>query len=300
MLPHWFENISGAFINTGFAALHGSELRVLLQPNKIELHLLKTDVLAGFKTKSIKRQVIEAEDEAPVGKISTKLLTKLGDALQTSIWQKAAPVAVFSNAFVHYAVLGWNAEISGKQERNAYLQHSFLQHFGEASKRWLLCEHLAGYGQMSIASGIDQALFNQVEVVFDKANMPLKAAHPLLMLAMNRAIAYLKINKSGQSFWLACFESERLTMALIVQGEWKLVRNVPLESDADLQLRTLIQRETILQSLLENTGAALSVLLYSDGEIRSVELSSLKPMQAEPVTNAVQPASGLVQPKWAV
>ena len=283
MLPHWPETL----INIGFCTLYGKEFRVLLQPNKIELRLLKIDFLHGFKAKVIEQQTMEVEDE-------TQIPSQLSSALQNPIWRRYSPVLVLSNAFVRYAVLTWNDEIKTKQERSVYLQHSFLQHFGEVSKHWLLCEHLAGYGQASIASGIDQVLFKQLEAIFAAADMPLKAAHPLLMLAMNQALVYFKKSKLQQSFWLACFESERLALVLIVQGEWKLVHNVSLEPDANLQLHTLIQRETVL----ENADESLPVLLFADGEIRQVDSRSLPSMQAVSQTESMQPTSCFVQRKW--
>ncbi len=271
MLPHLlkksFKSMPVSRMDIGLQGMLGNELRVFLQPNKIELNLLKTGVLGdfrldsfrldGLKAKVIKQEIIEVENE-------TQLLAQLSSALQNPIWHKAKPVAVFSSAFTHFAVLPWNVEIKSKQERSAYLQHRFLQHFGDASKDWLLCEHVAGYGKAAIASGIDANFFKQVEAVFAAANMPLKAAHPLLMLAMNQALFYLNQNKLTQSFWLACEENQRLTLALIINSEWKLVRNVPLEANIHGQLRTLIQREMVL----ENMDKSLFLLNYKDGEIQ--------------------------------
>jgi hypothetical protein len=263
VLPHLlknsFKSMSASRMNIDLQGMFGNELQVFLQPNKIELNLLRADGfrLDGFKAKTIHKKIIEVENE-------TQLFAQLSSALQNPIWRKAKPVAVFSSAFTHFSVLPWNVEIKSKQERSAYLQHRFLQHFGDASKDWRLCEHVDGYGKAAIASGIDANFFEQVEAVFAAANMPLKAAHPLLMLAMNQAIFYLKKNKLAQIFWLACEENQRLTLVLIIDGEWKLVRNVPLETNIHGQLRTLIQREMVLENMEQN----LFLLSYKDGEIQ--------------------------------
>lgn len=261
MLPHWSETL----MNIGLGTLYGSELRVLLQPNSIELILLKTDFLDGFKSKHgfkskiVKQEIIDVKDETTDVGLLTKLLTKLSDTLQNPIWHKAAPVLVFSNTFMRYAVLPWNAEIKSKQERSAYLQHSFLQHFGVASKNWLLCEHIAGYGKTSIASGVDKDLLKQLEAVFEATNMTLKASYPMLMVSANLALAHIKQYKLPQSFWLADVENNRLTIALIQDGNWKLVRNLQAEQDVGKQIAVAIQRESVV---METSDDTLPVLLH--------------------------------------
>lgn len=267
MSLHWPRNR----INIGLGTFFGNELRVTFSPGSIELHLLKTDYLDGFKLKPAKHQIIVSDEESG-GHISAQHLAQLTELLHDAEWRQAAAVAVFSNAFVRYVVLPWNAEISGKQERDSYLQHVFFQNFGELSKDWLLCEHVASYGSASIASSIHQELFKQVEAAFEAADLPLKAAHPLIMLAINQAIAYVRRNQLSHDFWLVCMENKRLTLALIQRGEWRLVRNVALEADNNEQLHIMLRRE----SLLAQIEGALPVLVYANHEIGLHEVAYRK------------------------
>ena len=258
MLLHWPETL----MNKGLSTLFGSELRVTFCSNTIKLELLKINFVDGLGQKPIIQQTISL-DEEPSYTIAPKLLDKLAHMLRDPTWHHAAPVAVFSSALVRYAVLAWNAEITSKQERSVYLQHAFMNNFGDASKDWLMCEHIAGYGKASLASGIDQTLLKQVEAVFEAAGRPLKAAHPLLMLASNQAIGYIKQNKLAHSFWLVCEENQRLVLALIKNGDWQLVRNVAMEVDKEAQLQSLMQREILLSEIESD----LPILVYVDDKI---------------------------------
>lgn len=284
MSLHWPETIA----NIGSNTLYGSELRVLVQPSTIEICLLKRDFLHGFKARIIKQQLIQS-DESSTETIAPKLLRKLAQSLTYPAWQSVAPVVVLSNAFVHYAVLPWNAEITNKTERAAYLQHTFVNQFGDTSKHWHLSAYAAGYSKASIASGVNQALLAQLEATFYAAEMPLKVVNPLLMQATNQALAHLRKHKLPQSFWLACVENQHLVLALLMDGDWKSVRNMAAEVDLSAQIKTQIQREAVLDA----NYAQLPVLQYGVADIAVPHLIRLP--------NMLQPDdfAHTSQPQWA-
>jgi hypothetical protein len=264
---------------------------VLIQPESIILTLYKNDIWNDFQSKKIVTQKAITTGQAITDELlSSSALAKLLDELNSKKWQHATTVVIFSNAYVRYLVLSWNDNIKTKAERKAYLQHSFLRHFGEKSKSWYLNTDMASYGKAALASGLNQQILDQVMAVFEQINIPLKASHPLLMLAINQALTFLRKTKQQQNFWLACIENKRVTLALVNQGEWRLVRNLPIETAATAQLTKMIQRE----SVIECVGRTLPILIYLDGEIQKIDISKLTQVNLS-TENA---NSDLIQSKW--
>ncbi len=284
MSLHWSETV----MNISFGTLYGSELRVLVEPGAIDVTLLKRDFVHGFKAHVANRLLIKT-DAPNTETIAPNLLCKLAESLQNPAWHCAAPMVVLSNAFVHYAMLPWNSEITNKAERAAYLQHVFANQYGELTDHWHLNAHTAGFGMANIASGVNKSLLEQLEATFSATALPLKGVHPLLMQATNQALAHLKTHKLPQSFWLACIENRRLVLALLVNGDWKSVRNMAAETDPSAQIHTLIQREAVLAP----DYLQLPVLLHGAADIALPNLIRL--------SNQMQPDdfAHSIQPKWA-
>lgn len=269
MSHHWHNHI----MRIGLGKLIRRELQVLVQPGVIEMTLLNRSLLHRLKPRIIKQHLIQS-DEVSAVTLAPELLRKLAQSLTSPVWQDAIPTIVLSNAFAHYAVLPWNAQISNKTEHSAYLQHTYMSQFGDASKSWHLSVHEAGFGKASIASGVHKSLLEQLESVFNAAEMPMKAVNPLLMQSTNLALAYLKASKRPQSFWLACVESQRLVLALLVDGDWKSVRNMAAESDLNTQIKTQIQRESVLDA----SYSQLPILQYGTADIMLPHLMHLPNM----------------------
>ncbi|MEI2637141.1 MAG: hypothetical protein V9E92_09945 [Methylotenera sp.] len=302
---HGFENKQGLensadkLLHTGFSTLYGTELRVLLQPNEIVLNLLKRDFMDGFRAKVVHSQTVTLADVPKSNDqqaIAPQLLNKLIEALQKPVWKGAAPVVVLSNYFMRYLVLDWNEDIKSKQERSAYLKHSFLQHFGETSKDWHLREYLATYGKSAIASGVSQTLLRELEAAFYAANLKAKAIHPMLMLVANHALHYLKNHKLAANFWLACVENNRLTLALIDEGSWKFVCNLAAEHEVGKQIGTLIQRE----SIFDQTFPTFPIMTIGCGDVLINDSHIIKlEDENQGIENQAREFAYTIQPKWA-
>lgn len=310
MLPHLFKNSMELELNTqlrtGFSTLFGGALHVLLLPDVVELSLLKRDFMGGFKVKVVHRQTIALVDVPKRNDqqaIAPQLLNKLITELQKPIYKGVKPVVVLSNYFARYLVLDWNEDIKSKLERGTYLKHSFLQHFGDTSKDWHLNNYLPAYGKPAIASGVSRALLQSVETVFEAVNLKVTAIHPMLMLAANQALQHFKKHKLEQSFWLACIESNRLTLALLEEGDWKLVHNFAAELDVGNQINTLIQRE----SVMDNTFSTLPIITINSGDVLINDNRVIKFEDEELVHENTtlhhdlnnQKIADSIQPKWA-
>lgn len=315
MLPHLSKNSIKLDLNpqlgTGLSTLFGGALfrltlHVLLLPDLIELSLLKREFKGGFRLKVVHRKTLSLDDVPSINTqqaIAPQFLNKLIAELQQPIYQNVKPVVVLSNYFARYLVLDWNEDIKSKQERSAYLKHSFLQHFGDASKDWHLSDSLPAYGKPAIASGVPRALLQSVEAVFETMNLKLAAIHPMLMLAANQALQHLKKHKLEESCWLACVDNCRLTLALIEEGNWKLVNNVSAELDVGNQINTLILRESVMDntfSTLPIISIGSDVLISDNRVIKFEELNHENPdKKTQHLDRHNQKAENSIQPKLA-
>lgn len=258
MLLHWF--------NTLFK----DELRVFIQPRRIELLRLKRSLRNGLKQQLVHQQVIDVakntdtaaaqKEQADQAEQWPELIATLKHALKSEKWRGARPEVVLSNHFVRYAVIPWNIELSNDIERRAYLSHYFSLTFGEAIKNWDLRTEDSGFGKSTIASAVSNELVLALHDAFQQTNMRLTAIYPHLPLAVNQSLKQLKKRNLGQldSFWFVAIQNDRVCVALIEYGSWRMVKNVLMESDVSMQVTALIQREIVNC----NVSTKPPVLLY--------------------------------------
>lgn len=242
MLLHWF--------NTLFK----DELRVFIQPSRIELLRLKRSLKSGLKQQLVHQQVIDVAkntDAAAARKDQAEqwsdLIATLRNTLKNEKWHGARPKVVLSNHFVRYAVIPWNIELSNGIERQAYLSHCFSLAFGEAIKNWDLRTKDSSFGKSTIASAVPNELLLTLHDAFQQVNMRLAAIYPHLPLAVNQSLKQLKKRNLGQldSFWFVAIQNDRVCVALIEDGSWRLIKNMLMENDVSLQVTALIQREIV-------------------------------------------------------
>lgn len=141
---------------------------------------------------------------------------------------------ILSNHFVRYAVLPWAKGISTDQEWQAYAAHAFRAVHGNCASQWSIL--VSGCGRTSrVASAVDVALVDTLRSI-----PGVRSIQPYLMAAFNRARR--AIGKS--TAWFVVHEPRRLTLALLSEGEWRLVRNRQAQADWPASLPTLLDRET--------------------------------------------------------
>jgi len=239
VLLHWF--------NTLFK----DELRVFIQPSRIELLRLKRSLKSGLKQQLVHQQVIDVAKNTDAAAAQAEqwsgLIAALKNALKSENWRGARPEVVLSNHFVRYAVIPWNTGLSGSSERQAYLTHCFYLIFGDAMKNRDLRMADSGFGKSTIASAVSNDLVRALHDAFQQANMRLAAIYPHLPLAMNQSLKLHKKRSLSQlnSFWFVVVQNDRLCLALIENRSWRVVKNVLVGNDVSRQITALIQREMI-------------------------------------------------------
>ena len=250
MLLHWFKS------------LFKDELWVFVYPQCMVLLRITRPVRFGLKQQILHKQVIAlpqpVTDKVNEPQAWGALTQHLKQVLADKKWQNTIPIAIVSNQFARYTVIPWNAELAVEAERKAYMQHCFSLAYGEAAKTWDLCMSEPSYGHPAIASGIHHGLLQALHDVFNAENMTLSAVYPQLMLAINQTVSEVKKQKKPLSFWLVAIQSERLCLTLLIDGGWRLVKNVAIETDISAQVSALIQREMVNGNMTNE----LPVLVY--------------------------------------
>ncbi len=250
MLLHWFKS------------LFKDELWVFINPQRMVFLRITRSLNNGLKQQIVDKQVIDLPQniadkchESQDWKILTKHLKQ---ALNNTKWQGTMPTVIVSNQFARYAIIPWNTELAVEAERQAYMQHCFNLVYGEPAKAWDLRMSEPDFGKPAIASAIHLSLLTALHDVFAEAGMTLSAVYPQLMLAINQTISEVKKQKKALSFWLIAIQSERVCLTLLIDGGWRLVKNVSIEADVSTQVTALIQREIVNSNISDE----MPVLLY--------------------------------------
>lgn len=250
MLLHWFKSILK------------DELWVFIYPQCTVFLRITRQLRNGFKQQILHKQVMEIPqnitDKGHEPQVWGELTQHLKQFLSDKKWQGTIPVAVVSNQFARYAVIPWNAVLAVETERKAYMQHCFNLVYGETAKTWDLRMSEPSFGHSAIASGINHGLLQALHDIFASSGMTLSAVYPQLMLAINQTISEVKKQRKPLSFWLVAIQSERLCLTLLIEGGWRLVKNVAIETDISAQVLALIQREMVNGNMTNE----LPVLVY--------------------------------------
>lgn len=149
---------------------------------------------------------------------------------------------ILSNHLLRYAVLPWSAALGSDDEWMAYARHVFGATYGAEAAGWRLriCE--GGKGKSRIACAADESLLDSIAAI-----ERVESIQPHLMAAFNARRGEF----DKEPGWFVLHESGRLTLGLIADGEWKLLRNRQAGEDWRDALPDLLHRET------EASGAKL-------------------------------------------
>jgi hypothetical protein len=147
---------------------------------------------------------------------------------------------VLSNRLVRYALVPFDAALSGPDEELALARFHFTRIYGERAKSWDLRLSAAAPGRPRIASGVDEGLVKAIGTCFPVGGRPrLVSVQPYLMAAFNqwrRGIA-------GDSAWLVLLERSRACFALASRGGWQSVQSLRLQDPQEVF--ELLEREAL-------------------------------------------------------
>ena len=154
----------------------------------------------------------------------------------------ARVVAIVSSYRARYLLLPWSTNLSSENDWKAYAQHRFSEIFGPQAGDWDFRVSPSRRGAARLACGIERLLLDALRRKAAESGALLVSVRPALMDAFN---AQRRAFRRAPG-WLVAADQGRLTLALIVQGVWELVRvrNVgPAWRD---ELPAILRREELL------------------------------------------------------
>lgn len=252
-------------------------LRIFMHPQQLVLLRIKrtnTQHILNKKVVPCLAAEMETDDSQPNWMLAASTLARV---LQDEIWQNAKPQVVLSNHFVRYALVPWHEGLTRRDERQAYLRHSFQLAYGDSVKGWDLRMSDNRLQHAALASGIEQGLLLHMQQTFEGLGLKGKEIYPHLMVAINQ----LRQQADCYAYWFVLVEKGKLCIALVQDGHWRSVKTYSSEDEITLQIAALIDRESVICGI--NTSG-WPVLIYWPGNIdNSVQLSKRKVVWIRPV-----------------
>jgi hypothetical protein len=210
-------------------------LYVSLEPESVAV----CRVHGFFKSKLIKKDSIECDPSygAAPWDGTVEALKKHLESLKA---ERLKVTVVLSNRLVRYALVPFDAALSGPDEELALARFHFTRIYGERAKTWNLRLGEGAAGGRRVASGIDEELLGAVRACFPRAALPrLVSVQPYLMAAFNRCRATLDNDGS----WLVLLERGRACFALASREGWHAVQSLRLDAADDVL--ALLEREAV-------------------------------------------------------
>lgn len=256
MLPLWL-------------SVMNNELNVCIRPNSLIVRRFKG--LRGTKLTCVDRHKIVLNKTLSHADIDAAYLARsLQAILKLERWKASRLTVVLSNQFVRYAVIPWNANINSAEESKSYLNHHFLTMYGEAVASWNKCLSPTKYGHTALASAVPNGLIQIIDDVVSTMPITLSSVQPYLMEVANQARAVIKSQNLSSACWLAVIADDRVCLCLIVEGQWFWVKSVQQETDAMAQIDMLIERECLVNSVIDRLlkqSRQLPMLLHSPDKL---------------------------------
>lgn len=150
--------------------------------------------------------------------------------------REGALSVVLSAHLVRYAILPWSAALGSEEEWMAYARHTFASIHGAAAAQWSIRLCPTGRRKPRVACAIDTPLLDAL-----LKNERIVSIQPRLMAEFNARRAQF----GRASAWFVLQEPGRLTISLIAEGEWKLIRTRQAHEDWRAALPDLLARELV-------------------------------------------------------
>ena len=177
-----------------------------------------------------------------------RLTLRVADESLSGLRETLAPLAkkrvrvgvILANRLVRYAVVPFDAAVSGADEELALARFHFTRIHGERAKGWSLRLSPGLHGTARLASAVDPALIDAIRACFPREARPrLVSIQPSLMAAWNRWRGQL----SRDNGWLVLLEPGRACLALAAKEGWRAAQSLPL-ADEDAW-PDLLEREAL-------------------------------------------------------
>lgn len=228
---------------------------------QIRIALSPDQVLWVRLSKGLRRQVTEKvllqcnqETSSPGWRAPLAVLAaKLNEAKP----ERAEVVVILSNHFVRYTLLPWSEKVESEEEEEALARICFEKIYGHLANAWALRISPVPLGSASLASAIDQALLDELNVLFESGGSYLASIQPYLMASFN----YWRRKLKPREYCFVLAENGRLCVAAIRDHKWLGVRTLQSNGSLASELPQIVEREILLLGL----EPSAQIYLYAPG-----------------------------------
>lgn len=191
--------------------LWADRLLISLAPNAVAFVRLRW-------RKLIVKKFLESEN--PVGTLRSTIASFGKERMRATV--------VLSNSYVRYAVIPYDAAVSGPEEELAMARFHFSRVHGERAKGWDLRLSDGPAGTARLASAIDAGLVASIRGCFPGGSgVKLVSLQPYLMAAYNRWRGAL----AKEDAWLMLPEPDGACLAYATRAGWLAARSFKSEND---------------------------------------------------------------------
>lgn len=296
MLLHW--------LKYQYYKLFKDTIEVFIQPHRIELLRIRQGLRSHFKPQIKRQLMLDMPVQMSMEEGWPAMMVRLTQQLNHPDWQGATVTAVLGNHYVRYSTVPWHAALASAVERQAFLSHTFQQIFGDTAKQWDMRMTPAGYGKDSLASAVPFYIIQNLQSACQQAQLPLTAIQPHLVRTLNQSFAQVKrmsiTNRAclhqerskAYTCWFVSIQHDRLCLAFIEDGHWRLIKNILVEPDISEQIAAQLQRETINHNILGRPAVLLYWPALSQGQSLKLEdYTVVKILQTPFIQSSTQHAS---------
>jgi hypothetical protein len=152
---------------------------------------------------------------------------------------KANAKIILSNHFVRYQLVKAQPDLGSIEEEKGFVRFSFAEVYGNEADRWSLRWGSGLDLAAQVASAIDQTLIDNIENILAEADIKLTSMQPYLMAAFNHVRQSIDV----KPVWFVLVEEGRICIALLLEGNWKMLHSSKLGIDWAAELPNAIERE---------------------------------------------------------
>lgn len=235
--------------------------RLPLPRERVRLEIYPQRIVAArFSAKgaALARRVVNCEASPTDASPWAAALAELTPLLAQPEFGRAPAEIVLSNHFVRYAIVPWRDDLSGDEERRAWVRHCFVQAFGAAAASWQISHSGVRFGEPAVASAVEPALLEALRAAAAGAALRIDSIEPFLAAVFNGSRAAI----GAGHYWFVAAERGRACIARIDAGGWQSLRCQRLGDDWQRELPLLLTRERLLGGAADG---ATRVYLYAPG-----------------------------------
>lgn len=161
---------------------------------------------------------------------------------------------IISNHFMRFTVLDWQKSVPARQDWLALANHAFRRQYGAAADGWQVRVSLGGYGQVVIASAMDQTLYDGLNDCANELGFSWQAIEPLMMRLLNA-------ETSSQAAWLLIVEPQHLLLCETQNGQFQRfsVASPPAGQEANFATQMIARAQMQLPSQQQPTNTVVHV-----------------------------------------